>query len=82
MSLDAILITVIIIAVVIAAAAGAFSFFRSPGAYITIGGAVWQKLTPIIFAYITKRMKPEEEAAWRKCQLRGGKWNHRTRRCE
>ena len=37
---------------------------------------------PYLNEYLTKRMPPKKEEEWRKCQLRGGKWNHRKKRCE
>ena len=40
------------------------------------------KYLPRLMAHLLKRMDPATEAAWRECQLRGGKWNHNTRRCE
>ena len=32
-------------------------------------------------ALATDRMDPETEAKWRDCQRRGGKWDHRNKRC-
>ena len=32
--------------------------------------------------YLLKRMPPEQEQAWRECQLRGGQWDHIRRRCK
>ena len=40
--------------------------------------AAWKAIAPDLL----KRMDAETEARWRDCQRRGGKWNHRTRRCE
>ena len=82
MSLDTLLVIVMVIAILIAAMAGAFSFFRTPGAYIGIAKAIYKSAFPIIFAHVMKRMDPKLEAEWRKCELRGGKWNHKKRRCE
>jgi hypothetical protein len=62
--------------------AGVYVAAQRPSFWLEFGGRLFKKLAPFIFAYITKRMPPAEEEAWRKCQLRGGKWNHRTRKCE
>jgi hypothetical protein len=58
--------------------AGAFMVARSPSFWFGMGEEVFKRMIPIIL----KRMPPEEEEAWRKCQLRGGKWNFRTKKCE
>lgn len=58
--------------------AGAFMVARSPTFWLGMGEEVFKKMLPIIL----KRMPPEEEEAWRKCQLRNGRWNYRTKRCE
>lgn len=55
---------------------------QRPSFWIGMVVAVFAKSWPSIKTYVTKRMPPEDEEAWRKCQLRGGKWNHRKRRCE
>lgn len=58
--------------------AGAFMVARSPVFWMGMGKEIFKIMIPIII----KRMPFEEEEAWRRCQLRGGKWNYRTRRCE
>ena len=57
-------------------------YARRPDFWIDFGLRLFFRLQPIIWAYISKRMPPEDEAAWRKCMLRGGKWDHRKRRCD
>lgn len=58
--------------------AGAFVFARRPAFWIEFGWRIFQALLP----YITKRMDPETEARWRECERRGGKWDHKRKRCD
>jgi hypothetical protein len=58
--------------------AGAFMVARSPVFWMGMGKEIFKIMIPIII----KRMPLEEEEAWRRCQLRGGRWNHRTKKCE
>jgi hypothetical protein len=51
---------------------------RSPVFWMGMGKEIFKIMIPIII----KRMPLEEEEAWRRCQLRGGRWNHRTKKCE
>jgi hypothetical protein len=62
--------------------AGGYIAAQRPAFWIEFGGRIFKKLLPIIFAYATKRMPPEQEKAWRDCERRGGKWNHFKKRCE
>jgi hypothetical protein len=55
---------------------------RRPAFWIMFGSELFKRLWPHLFKYVTKRMDPETEARWRQCQRRGGKWNHRTKKCE
>ena len=63
-------------------AAGGYIAAQRPAFWIEFGGRIIRAFLPVAISYVTKRMQPDEEAAWRKCQLRGGKWNYRTKRCE
>lgn len=69
---------IIFLAMLIGITAAAYMAGQSPSFWIGMAKEVAKGMAPII----TKRMPPEDEEAWRKCQLRGGKWNHRKRRCE
>ena len=69
---------VLILAVILGLFSGAVLVARRPEFWVGLGAVIFKALLP----FILKRMPPEEEEAWRKCQLRGGKWNHRKRRCE
>jgi hypothetical protein len=69
---------VLILSLILGLFAGGVLVARSPTFWIGLGTVLFKAALP----YLLKRMPPEEEAEWRKCQLRGGKWNHRKRRCE
>lgn len=56
----------------------AYFAVRSPAFWVGLAKEVAKGLVPII----AKRMPPEQEAAWRDCIRRNGKWNHQKRRCE
>lgn len=74
------------IALIVAALAGVFAgaalVAQRPSFWLGMASAMIKAGLPHVAEYVTKRMPPEEEEAWRKCQLRGGKWNHRKKRCE
>ena len=56
--------------------AGAFLFARRPAFWIEFGARLFGRLWPSVWAYISKRMPPEEEAEWRAAQRagRGDEW--------
>jgi hypothetical protein len=56
-------------ALLIGVAAAAFIYARSPSFWITFCAALFQKLWPYIWAFVSKRKSAEDEAAWRKEQL-------------
>lgn len=47
------------------------------GLVAAAAGAAWRALLP----EIGRRMPPEDEARWRDCQRRGGRWDARKKRC-
>jgi hypothetical protein len=69
---------ILFLCAIVGITAGAFMVARSPVFWLGMGEEIFKRMIPIII----KRMPPEEEEAWRKCQLRGGRWNHRTKKCE
>jgi uncharacterized membrane protein len=69
---------VLILVVVLGLFSGVVLVARSPTFWVGLFGVMIQTLLP----YILKRMPPEQEEEWRKCQLKGGKWNYRKRKCE
>lgn len=71
-----------IVLVLIGLVAGGYIAAQRPAFWIEFGTRILRSLMPLIFAYITKRMDPKTEKAWRDCELRGGKWNHFKKRCE
>ena len=51
--------------------AGAFLVAQRPSFWIAFGGRLGKALLPLAWRYVSKRMPPEEEAAWRQAQRRG-----------
>jgi hypothetical protein len=62
--------------------AGAFIFASRPAFWIEFGARLVKQFGPMVWAYLTKRMDPSTEARYRACVRSGGKWNHRTKKCE
>jgi hypothetical protein len=81
MSVDTLLISGFLLALLIGAVIGSILLFRNPSNWLGFAKLAVDKLKPIVFSYMLKRMDPKDEEAWRKCQLRGGKWDHRRKRC-
>lgn len=64
-------------------AAGAFVFARRPSFWIEFGWRLFARVRPVIWAYLSKRMTPEEEEDYRRAYRagRGDEWlRDRTRR--
>lgn len=59
---------VLIAAAILGFAAGGFLVARSPSFWVGLGMVLFKAILPVIM----KRKTPEEEAAWRKEELRGG----------
>jgi hypothetical protein len=51
--------------------AGAFLVAQRPSFWLELGVRLGQALLPPVLKYITRRMPPEEEAAWREAERRG-----------
>ena len=51
--------------------AGAFLVAQRPSFLIEFGARLGKALLPLAWRYVSKRMSPEEEAAWRQAQRRG-----------
>jgi hypothetical protein len=85
MSLDTVLIIAFVIAALVGAVIGSILLFRDPASWIGFGKLAFKELRPLIvgavMGTVLKRMDPKEEEAWRKCMLRGGKWDHKRKRC-
>jgi hypothetical protein len=76
---------VAITVVLLGLGAGAFLVARRPFFWIECGGRFVKALLPLAWRYVSKRMPPEEEAAWRQAEKRaqGDDWlkqRHRVRR--
>lgn len=69
---------IVIIALIAGLAIGTYFVARAPEFWVGILSHVIKSMVPVL----TKRMTPEQEAAWRDCIRRGGKWNNHKRRCE
>jgi len=70
--------TISVIIVLAGLGAGAFLVAQRPAFWIEFGVRIFKAILPTLL----KRMPPDEEEAWRKCQLRGGKWDHRKKKCD
>ena len=51
--------------------AGAFLVAQRPSFWIEFGARLGKALLPLAWRYVSKRMSPEEEAAWREAERRG-----------
>ena len=51
--------------------AGAFLVAQRPSFWIEFGARVAKALLPLAWRYVSRRMLPEEEAAWREAERRG-----------
>lgn len=71
-----------IAALLLGIGAGGVLVAQRPSFWFGLGTVMLRAGMPHLIEYIAKRMPPEEEEAWRKCQLRGGKWDHRRKRCQ
>ena len=62
---------VAITVVLLGLGAGAFLVVRRPSFWIEFGSRLAGALLPLACKFISKRMSPEEEAAWRQAERRG-----------
>jgi hypothetical protein len=62
---------VAITAVLLGLGAGAFLVAQRPSFWIEFGGRLGKALLPLAWKFVSKRMAPEEEAAWRQAERRG-----------
>ena len=51
--------------------AGAFLVAQRPSFWIEFGSRLAGALLPLAWRYVSKRMPPEEEAAWHRAERRG-----------
>ena len=51
--------------------AGAFLVAQRPSFWVEFGGRPGKILLPLAWRLVSKRMPPEEEAAWREAERRG-----------
>ena len=57
--------------VVVGLLAGGYIAAQRPSFWIEFGARLVKAIMPRVIQHITKRMPPEEEAEWRKAELRG-----------
>ena len=57
--------------VLLALGAGAFLVAQRPSFWIAFGARLVKALLPLAWRYVSKRMPPEEEAAWRQAERWG-----------
>ena len=58
-------------AVLLGLGAGAFLVAQRPSFWIEFGSRLGKARLPLAWRYVSKRMPPEEEAAWRAAERRG-----------
>jgi hypothetical protein len=51
--------------------AGAFLVVQRPSFWVEFGRRLGKALLPLAWRYVSRRMPPEEEAAWRQAERRG-----------
>lgn len=68
----------VLIALVAGLAIGTYFVARSPSFWVDMITHVVRGLVPIL----NKRMTPEQEAAWRDCIRRNGRWDPIKKRCD
>jgi hypothetical protein len=73
---------VAITVVLLGLGAGAFLLARRPSFWIEFGSRLAKALLPLAWRYVSKRMSPEEEAAWRQAERwgQGDEWLRERRR--
>ena len=64
-------VAVAVALLVLGAGAGAFLVVQRPSFWIEFGERLGKALLPLAWRYVSKRMPPEEEAAWRQAEGRG-----------
>jgi len=62
---------VAVVVVLLGLGAGAFLVAQRPSFWLEFGVRLGQALLPRAVKYLTRRMSPEEEAAWREAERRG-----------
>jgi len=56
-------------AVLVGIAAGIALIMQNPNFWLGIGYAMLTAALPVVWAFVSKRMSPEKEAAWRREQI-------------
>jgi hypothetical protein len=79
---EGLIVSALVVAVLLGVGSAAFLVMRSPAFWGDVGKELFSKAWPQIWAVLSKRMDPEAEARWRECERRGGRWDHRRKRCD
>jgi len=53
---------------------------RSPSFWFAVGTIAFNKIAPVLYTYITKRMKPEDEAKLQRSVRSGQEWDNFRKR--
>ena len=64
---EGVAVTVVLLGV----GAGAFLVTQRPSSWLEFGLRLIRALRPMVLKYLTRRMPPEEEAAWGRAERRG-----------
>ena len=73
---------VAIAVVLLGLGAGAFLVAQRPSFWIEFSQRLGKAFLPLVWKFISKRMPPEEEATWRRAEIRGqgDEWLRERRR--
>lgn len=68
--------------VVIGLLAGVYVAAQRPSFWVEFGGRVVSALSPMVWAYISKRNSPDIERRMQECYRRGGEWDNFRKKCK
>ena len=71
---------VAVVVVLLGLGAGSFLLAQRPSFWIEFGSRLGKALLPLAWRYVSKRMPPEEEAAWCQAERRGERLRRGSRR--
>jgi len=67
--------------VVIGLLAGGYMAAQRPSFWMEFGVRVFNALRPLLWAYLSKRMSPEDEAKMQQCLRQGREWDPVRKKC-
>lgn len=71
-----------IVVLLLGLGAGGFLVAQRPSFWIGLGTELLKGAFPLIVKTVSKRMTPEQEAAFQACVRRGGEWDHAKKKCK